>query len=228
MTSAHSSNQAHSLESSTFISQISTKLKWMAHGPSKSVLKYQSYLINGVTYNTKERDNLRVVQNSGVSLVAKTMQVSSAKDKNPIVTDMTFYGVIREIWELDYQAFRMVVFKCDWVENNGGVRVDDLRFTLVNLKRIGFKLDSFILGCQAKQVFYVEDPQDPIWSVVLSCPNKEYREMISGAELEDIALSYQAFNNELPQMNLNDDRDENEPSCVRQDCDGIWVNNLNS
>lgn len=87
---------------------------------------------------------------------------------------MVFYGIIQEIWEFDYQAFRVVVFKCDWVEHNSGVRVDVLDFTLVNLKIIGFKFYSFILGCQAKQVFYVEDPQNPLWYVILSCPNKEY------------------------------------------------------
>ncbi|XP_073133515.1 uncharacterized protein [Henckelia pumila] len=45
--------------------QISERLKWIAHGPNNQVLKYSSYLINGVTYHKKERDNTRVVQNSG-------------------------------------------------------------------------------------------------------------------------------------------------------------------
>lgn len=37
------------------------------------------------------------IQNSGVSLVAKTMQRASVKDKNLVVSDMVFYGVIGEI-----------------------------------------------------------------------------------------------------------------------------------
>ena len=40
---------------------------------------------------------MRVVQNSGVSLTAKTIQVASAKDLNPVECDMTFYGRIEEI-----------------------------------------------------------------------------------------------------------------------------------
>lgn len=185
-------------------------------------------MISGVIYNTKDRDQLRVIQNSGVSLVAKTMQVSSAKDKNPIVTDMVFYGIIREIWELDYKYFRVVVFKCDWVDNNSGVKVDDLGFTLVNFNRLGFKLDSFILGVQAKQVFYVEDSQDSTWSVVLSCPNKEFAQFMSSSEIEDIAPSHQSFTKGLPLMDLNDDADDNELPAIRDDCEGIWVDNLRS
>lgn len=50
------------------------------------------------------------------------MKVASAKDKNPIVSDMVFYGVIEEIWELDYHKFQILMFKCNWVENNSGIK----------------------------------------------------------------------------------------------------------
>ena len=80
---------------------------------------------------------------------------------------MTYYGVIKEIWEVDYVMFRIPVFKCDWVESNNGVKVDELGFTLVDLSRLGYKSEPFILASQAKQVFYIEDPSDCRWSVVL-------------------------------------------------------------
>ncbi|XP_074572618.1 uncharacterized protein LOC141829097 [Curcuma longa] len=207
--------------------QLSEKVKLLAHGPSKQVLKYSSYMIDGVTYHTKERDNARVVQNSSVSLCAQTMQVASAKDKNPTTTDMMYYGVIQEIWELIYHDIRVPMFKCDWVENNTGIRVDDNGFTLVNLKRMGFKSDPFILGTQAKQVFYVEDPQDPTWSVVLSTPNREYFEYITDDNLGDPSIHYQCFTKGMPSMDI-DETDDNEPPCIRADCDGIWVDNGNS
>ena len=189
------------------------------------MLKYSSYLIDGITYATKERDDVRVAQNSGVSLVAKTMQVASAKDKNPIVSDMIFYGVIEEIWLLDYHKFQIPMFKCNWVENNNGIKVDDLGFTLVNLKRIGFKSDSFILGSQAKQVFYIEDPEDPVWSIVLATPTRESFEYANGDELEDTIVHYQSFTRELPSMDAYG-VDDNEPQCLREDCDGTWVENV--
>ena len=66
--------------------------------------KYNGYTINGCRYHTKERDDLRTTQNSGVSVVASTMQIASAKDKNPIFGELCFYGIITEIWDLDYTS----------------------------------------------------------------------------------------------------------------------------
>ncbi|BBN68877.1 hypothetical protein Prudu_621S000100 [Prunus dulcis] len=77
---------------------VSENLRWLAAGPSMAVPLYRSYLFNGVKFNTKAEDDARTVQNSGVYLLAHTMQVASAKDKNPIVSNMGFYGVIQEIW----------------------------------------------------------------------------------------------------------------------------------
>ncbi|XP_074327847.1 uncharacterized protein LOC141665766 [Apium graveolens] len=114
---------------------VSEIIRWLAGKPSFSVLTYESYAVEGVRYHTKDRDNARVVQNSGVSLVARTVQVSSAKDMNPIESDLKFYGVIREIWELDYHAFKAPLFLCTWAASDKGVNSDDLGFTLVNCPR---------------------------------------------------------------------------------------------
>ncbi|XP_073031237.1 uncharacterized protein [Primulina eburnea] len=108
-------------------------LTWLAHGPRGQVIKYSSYVINDNLYQTKARYDERNCQNSGVSLVASTMLVCSAKDKNPLMTDVTFYGVIEEIWELDYHKFQVPLFKCAWVANDKGViNNDECGFTLVN------------------------------------------------------------------------------------------------
>ncbi|KAI5343395.1 hypothetical protein L3X38_011271 [Prunus dulcis] len=72
---------------------------------------YRSYLIKGIKFNIKAQDDVRTTQNSGVYLLAHTMQVASAKDKNPILSNMGFYGVIQEIWDLDYQKFTIPVFR---------------------------------------------------------------------------------------------------------------------
>ncbi|KAL8530732.1 hypothetical protein ACS0TY_007680 [Phlomoides rotata] len=199
-------------------------MKRLAQGPTKIVFKYCSYRINGVTYNTKDRDNGRATQNSGVSLIAKTMQLSSAKDTNPIVSDMMYYGYVEEIWELDYHDFRVPLFKCAWVQNRSGIKVDDLGFTLVNLNRIGFKDDSFILASLAKQVFYIEDPINQAWSVVLATLSREFFEYTRSGELEETTIHHQCFTKGLNTID-HCTTDENEPPCIREDCEGIWVDN---
>ena len=81
---------------------MSEVLKWVTRGPHQDVIKYSCYYTNGYHFHTKNRYSELVNQNSGVSIVATTMQVASAKDKNPVVSNVCFYGVITEIWMLDY------------------------------------------------------------------------------------------------------------------------------
>ena len=113
--------------------KVDESLKWISRGPSLNVFKYHSYNLNGTQFNTMERDKSRRTQNHGVSIVAKTFQVSSSKDKNPVECDMTYYGVIKEIWELDYVNLKIPLFLCDWVKNDNGMKKESFRFTLVDL-----------------------------------------------------------------------------------------------
>ena len=54
------------------------------------------------------------------------MQVSSFKDKNPVMSYMTFYDVIQEIWDTNYLHLSFILFECDWFDNRNGVKVDEL------------------------------------------------------------------------------------------------------
>ena len=201
-------------------------MRWISNGPSPTVITYVSYFVNGIHYNTENRDSARNVQNSGVCLVAKAMQIASAKDKNPIVTNMSFYGVIQEMWELNYITLKILMFKCNWVDSASGVRTDDLGFKLVDLKRIGYKSDSFILASQAKQVFFIEDPSDTRWHVVLHPPNRDYENHINEDELGDITLNYSSSKNVVA-SNAFEDMDEDDTVYIRSDCNGTWIVNDN-
>ncbi|XP_074377419.1 uncharacterized protein LOC141718946 [Apium graveolens] len=177
---------------------VSETIRWLAGKPSFSVLTYESYAVEGVRYNTKDRDNARVVQNSGVSLVARTVQVSSAKDMNPIESDLKFYGVIREIWELDYHAFKAPLFLCTWAASDKGVKSDDLGFTLVNFNRPGHKKDKYVSVDQVNQVFYIEDPVDANWSVVLSATTRDYHDVYNEDAPEDTSWNPPPFCSNIP------------------------------
>ncbi|XP_062028814.1 uncharacterized protein LOC133744788 [Rosa rugosa] len=79
---------------------ISDSLRWIADRVNSDVPTFSSYMVNGVRFNTKERDDVTKVQNNA-------------------------------IWEMDYNKFRIPVFKCDWVENAKGIKVDEFGFTLI-------------------------------------------------------------------------------------------------
>ncbi|CAL8133362.1 unnamed protein product [Prunus armeniaca] len=176
---------------------VSENLKRLAACPSMAVPSYRSYLINGVKFNTKVQDDVRTVQNSGVYLLAHTMQVASAKDKNLIVSNM---------------------------DNTSGLVVDELGFTLVDLSKIGHRNDQFVMASQVKQVFYVDDPMHRGWSVMLSMPNREYNDVIGDDVLGDTRIDCESFTRGIPNVDTFDDlmgefRNEN----IRDGCEDIWI-----
>ncbi|CAM8953817.1 unnamed protein product [Rhodiola kirilowii] len=146
-------NQANSEEESDDF------VKWLMPGPMPIVYTWKAYDINGFCFHTKDQDDHSVVQNSGVTLIAETTLVSSARDQNPINAPINYFGVIEEIWELDYVKFRVPVFKCKWV-NNSAVCTDEYGMTFVDFRREGSKDEPFIMAEQARQVFYIRDPSD--------------------------------------------------------------------
>ncbi|XP_074356317.1 uncharacterized protein LOC141696019 [Apium graveolens] len=152
-------------------SMVSKEVMWLAEGPNKYVPTFSGYKINGVTYSTKDRDHTRQVQYSGVCVHADTMLVQG-KDKNIEHISHTFYGVITSIWELDYNHFRVPIFRYNWVDMNKGVKIDGLGYTIFNLHKLGFLNDPFVLGKHVKQVCYIDDPLEKFWLVVLKLPDK--------------------------------------------------------
>jgi len=82
------------------------------------------------------------MQNNDVTLEVESMHFASSKNNNPVMA----FGVIEEIWEVDYVKFRVSVFKCKWVGSNIRVNLDDLGFTLVDLAKIGSKEEPFIMA----------------------------------------------------------------------------------
>nr|GEV57892.1 hypothetical protein [Tanacetum cinerariifolium] len=133
----------------------------LGEGPRLLVKTYQGYEINGYTFYTKTKDEKSTVQNSGVTMIASTG-----------ITKKSYYGVIQEIWELDYYTFKIPLFMCKWVNNSSGVKVNDYGFTLIDLRTDGYTSEPFILAKQATQVFFVQDPSNPRWYIVM--PGKRH------------------------------------------------------
>ena len=96
-----------------------------------------------------------------------TLVATTTDNSRLSVAKESYYGVIEEIWELDYNTFFMPLFKCKWVDNLRGVKVDKDGITCVNLSTNSYLSDPFILAKQATQIFYVEDSNDTRWNIVM-------------------------------------------------------------
>ncbi|XP_073525456.1 uncharacterized protein [Phyllobates terribilis] len=157
------------LQHLTEVNPYIEKHKWLSRGPRLCVRSYEGYDINGFTFYTRRQDEKSVVQNSGVKVIASSRVYASAKDKRPVDATQSYYGVIEEIWELDYNNFTIPVFRCKWVNNPNGVKQDEIYpgLTLVNFDRLSDSDEPFILASQAKQIFYVVDNVDPRWRAVV-------------------------------------------------------------
>ncbi|GAU44823.1 hypothetical protein TSUD_400420 [Trifolium subterraneum] len=150
---------------------VSNTIKWLSLEPKCNIRTWRAFDINRTSFYTKSKDDRSTMQNSGVMIVAESMHFSSSKDKNPVMASTPYFGVIEEIWEVDYVMFKVPIFKCKWIDINSGVRIDEFGFTLVDLCKLAYTDEPFIMASQAKQVFYIKDPSTERWSVVLQGKN---------------------------------------------------------
>ena len=156
----------------------SNELIALARGPNNLVNKYNGFIINGFKFHTKERENFRRTQNSGVSVE---------------VDGKTYYGVLKDIYELDYYGcFKVVLFRCDWVDINTprGLKYDSNGFILVIFSRlihtgVLLKDDPFIFSSQARQVFYVQDSKDKEWATAIKTKPRDLNDIGQTVEEEE-------------------------------------------
>ena len=151
------------------------EIQILAKEPNMVVQKYSSYTLNGIDFRTQSYDEGRPVQGSAVALIAQTTSFQKGNGDSTSVRNKAYYGIIKEILELNYQhEGKVVLLKCDWVDNrveDKWVKTDQFGISM-NFKHIfntGEKLsdEPFILAAQATQVYYVEDPIDAEWSAVV-------------------------------------------------------------
>ncbi|GJX49053.1 putative reverse transcriptase domain-containing protein [Tanacetum coccineum] len=194
---------------------VSETVRWISYGPRATVVKYDAYNINGYTFRTKCHDG-KVYQNSGVSVEAIDLHIS----KEVATTRQAYYyGVLQEIWVLDYRFRQIPLFKCDWVNHkSGGVKRDKLGYTLVDLNNLGHKVDPFVLASQALQVFYVKDPVDKKLSIVFKTPPKNYKDTYDEVDEEFSTVIHHRNDNVLPLVDRRDLANESRDDYYRKDC----------
>lgn len=157
-----------------------SQFKRIAIGPSFKATSYSTYSVNGYVFSTIDSEKNSTTQNSGVSMKALTRFRSSARDRNIVEQEATYYGIIRQILELDYFEFKVTLFYCDWVhieDKTNGCYVDpETNLIFVNLGRFRRNIkeddEPFIHASQAAQVFYCKDLTRDDWHVVLDVPKR--------------------------------------------------------
>ncbi|XP_023756442.3 uncharacterized protein LOC111904991 [Lactuca sativa] len=194
----------------------------LGNGPQHVVATYQGYDINGYTFYTKKQDDKTTHQNSGVTLIASSTEFYSTNhETRSRIAKNSYYGVIQEIWELNYNSFAIAMLKCKWVDNRQGVKIDNDGFTLVDLSTDGYASEPFILAKQATQVFFVEDPKDSTWQIVLHGKRR-----IVGIENVVDEEEYNQFD-ELPPFSIgipSTDVDIDDTAYLRSDHnEGLWI-----
>nr|GEV09280.1 hypothetical protein [Tanacetum cinerariifolium] len=197
---------------------VSESVRWVSYGPHATIVKYEAYNINGYTFRTKSNDGI-VYQNSRVSVEAVDLHIS----KEVATTRKAFYyGVLQEIWVLDYHFRQIPLFKCEWVNHKAGrVKHDpNLGYTLVDLNSLGHKDDPFILASQARQVFYVKDQIDKKLPIVFSTPTKNYKDTYDEVDEEFSTVIHEHNDNILPHVNRRDLGNESQNDYYRTDCEG--------
>ncbi|XP_062020273.1 uncharacterized protein LOC133736695 isoform X2 [Rosa rugosa] len=186
----------------------------LARGPNPWCTKHKNFVINGFRFRIHRIDKKKKNQNSGVFVRSTRISYSSRHDNNPNDGIQDYYGIVKDIIELDYENDRKIVlFDCDWVNSEGnsaGLKIDLYGFILVNFNKLLQGGDTLILASQAEQVFYVQDPIEIEWHVANRTKPRDLYDLVEVVHDEPCA----------PQ-NMDDASLDVYEEVVRTDVDGI-------
>ncbi|XP_028109189.1 uncharacterized protein LOC114307934 [Camellia sinensis] len=178
-------------------SEATDELWSLANGPNLLVKEYSSCIINSSRFHTRDLDNRRTSQNSGVL---------TQGDHEGKLHD--FYGHLSKVLEFDYICDKKVVlFQCEWYNTGNTGRNRIIRFdtycTSIDVTSRWYQSDPFILPSQAKQVFYLNDTKlgEP-WNVV---QRVQHRGVFDVPDTSDGELLDPSENNDVfQQENITD------------------------
>nr|KYP59337.1 hypothetical protein KK1_014770 [Cajanus cajan] len=193
-------------QSSTLVTE---DIKLLSRGPLQMARRYSGYIVNGVRFHTKKRERCLKSQNNGIVVTVKTRSYASSRDKHPKEGEINYYGGLTYIIQLDYLGiYKVILFKCDWVDINRGCKTDNFGMTLVNFKCLQHSGDDicddpFIFASQAKKVFYVENERQSDWLVIVH------------AKARDIYDLGDEWSNEIEQRKEHDLQEINHNDLIR-------------
>ena len=100
-----------------------------------------------------------------------------------VVVMLPFIGELTDIIEIRYtNAKKFMLFKFNWVDNRMRKKEDEYKFTTVNFNHLSYPNnratdEPFILASRAEQVWYVQDPMEPNWRVLVQMTLRDLFDM---------------------------------------------------
>jgi len=127
-------------------------IRSLAWGPSKKVISWPVYFINGYKFETLQQGQDKLTMNSGVCVQAFNGDEQS-----------DYFGLIEQIFEFEFPGLpckKIVLFKCLWFDPSvDGTRVNpQYGFQEINWKRRYNNHDPFVFAQQCIQVYYTDYP----------------------------------------------------------------------
>ncbi|KAL6142215.1 hypothetical protein ACLB2K_060498 [Fragaria x ananassa] len=185
----------------------------LVEGPNNEAKHYKRYAMNGCRFHVKSVDTGSTYQNRGIFLQAGSNCYATANDRQPRDDMLEYYGALNDIIELDYHNGRKVLlFEGNWIDSrtdSQGLKKDEFGFILVNFNYLLPPSDTFIFATQAQQVFYVKDPIEPDWEVVVKAKPRDFFDMgiyLDPAPYAPQQLGHEAVNEKdvtLPRTNIS-------------------------
>ncbi|KAK9053298.1 hypothetical protein SSX86_029931 [Deinandra increscens subsp. villosa] len=167
-------------------SQINEELYSLSSLPDNRVIYHKGYIVNGVKFLVKSRDDCRQTQNCGITVPGV---------HNDVQDD--YYGYLDEVIELSFiKGCRVILFKCKWFDTNRQRKhvIFEPHFISIDTSRNAYMEDPFILASQAQQVFYINDPlkSNSNWKIIERIAHRHLSDIPeddnAGDLLEDVSL----------------------------------------
>ena len=174
---------------------VSEELWALANGPIPFMTKhYSGCIVNEVRFHTRDRDDCRTTQNSGLVVEG------DHKGKH-----IDFYGFVKAVVELTFfHAYKVVLLQCEWY-NTGSTNTikSDRHFVTIDIRSRWYQNDPFVLPNQVQQVFYIGDTKlGRHWRIV---QRVQHRHLWNLPDLEendgDVLNADTSFLDELLQQN---------------------------
>ncbi|XP_076926567.1 uncharacterized protein LOC143589798 [Bidens hawaiensis] len=118
-------------------SQMNEELYALSCPPDNRVLSQKGYIVNGVKFLVKSRDDRRQTQNCGVMVPGV---------HNDVEDD--YYGYLDEVIEISFiRCYRVVLFKCTWFDTDRRRKhvTFEPHFISIDTSHNAYKEDPFIL-----------------------------------------------------------------------------------